>query len=101
MRVSGAMTMRLGRSRSPMRTGVKSGWTERVIGAGPSRLLSDEGEDRLRPPKAVATNFRYLLCIRYMDSQALLLARERCRDAVEMSGNSWIRMKWHPRRVEN
>src|SRR5258706_9322449 len=28
MRVSGAMTMRLGRSRSPMRTGVKRGWTD-------------------------------------------------------------------------
>src|SRR5579859_3963332 len=28
MRVSGAMTMRLGRSRSPRRTGVKSGWTD-------------------------------------------------------------------------
>src|ERR1700681_1269890 len=28
MRVSGAMTMRLGRSRSPMRRGVKRGWTD-------------------------------------------------------------------------
>src|ERR1700693_184839 len=28
MRVSGAMTMRLGRSRSPMRTEVKRGWTD-------------------------------------------------------------------------
>src|ERR1700675_1590824 len=28
MRVSGAITMRLGRSRSPMRTGVKRGWTD-------------------------------------------------------------------------
>src|SRR5258708_7412953 len=28
MRVSGAMTIRLGRSRSPMRTGVKRGWTD-------------------------------------------------------------------------
>src|SRR5216684_6276743 len=28
MRVSGAMTMRLGRSRSPMRSGVKRGWTD-------------------------------------------------------------------------
>src|SRR6266446_6021664 len=28
MRVSGAMTMRLGRSRSPMRIGVKRGWTD-------------------------------------------------------------------------
>src|SRR5712671_29341 len=28
VRVSGAMTMRLGRSRSPMRTGVKRGWTD-------------------------------------------------------------------------
>src|ERR1700731_3389736 len=86
MRVSGAMTMRLGRSRSPMRTGVKSGWmrAERVIGAGPSRLLSGESEDRLRPTRAVVTDFCYLLCVR---CQTLLLARQRCRIAVEKSGN--------------
>src|ERR1700722_12635356 len=83
MRVSGAMTMRFGSSRSPMRIGAKSGWlwTDRGIGAGPSRLLSGEGEERLRPPRAVATDFRYLLCIRYMDRPCPAAARERRRYA--------------------
>src|ERR1700730_7596108 len=86
------MTMRLGRSRSPMRTGAKSGWlwTDRGIEAGPSRLLSGEGEDRLRPPRAVATDFRYLLCIRYMDRPNPAAARERRRYAVATSESSGV-----------
>src|ERR1700676_2658789 len=41
MRVSGAMTIRLGRSRSPMRTGVKRGWTDMTALLG-KRSSSDD-----------------------------------------------------------
>src|SRR5882762_8534509 len=42
MRVSGAMTMRLGRSRSPMRTGVKRGWTDMTVLLGKGSSGDDD-----------------------------------------------------------
>src|SRR6202040_179910 len=51
--------------------------TERVIGAGPSPLLSGEGEGRLRQPRAVAVEFVYLLCIRYIDPDPAVRAGSR------------------------
>src|SRR5271169_776612 len=42
MRVSGAMTIRLGRSRSPMRTGVKRGWTDMTVLLGKGSSGDDD-----------------------------------------------------------
>src|SRR6266404_6151527 len=50
MRVSGAMTMRLGRSRSPMRSGVKRGWTDMTAlldkGSDDAPVFSAQGPNR-------------------------------------------------------
>src|SRR5258706_13899273 len=48
MRVSGAMTMRLGRSRSPLWTGVKRGWTDMTALVAQGSSDCRRGPARLR-----------------------------------------------------
>src|SRR6202521_1366245 len=72
MRVSGAMTIRLGRSRSPMRTGVKRDWTDMtaLLGkglSGQSALLEHDGHlPSVRRRPIVHVNHHCLRSIRVL-----------------------------------